>query len=114
MTKLFSIDTIRRRRFKIATAISAAILALIVNYLIRSETTPFRDYLYQSLDEFRSWRHRIPDIWMRLNLPSFFCGVVTRSEEVSDFIFVLQWAAIGYLIAAIVAKLRSVLRNQKP
>lgn len=67
-------------------------LAVVISWLLGSETSPFYQYFLQNVT--------LPNLWMLLNFPAFLILLIvgTGSFELGLFTIFLQWLVIGSIL----------------
>lgn len=83
--------------FQLLVSGSVALIALMVNWLVLGDSSPFHEHFL--------WHTGLPNFWLVLNiLPAIGSAVVagnphSGSEIVYGIFLFLQWLIVGFLLA---------------
>jgi hypothetical protein len=94
---------LKKIRFQLIFSGVVALIALIVNWLVLGDSSPFHGHFI--------WRTGLPNWWMALNIfPAIGSAVVagnphSGSEIVYAFFLLIQWFILGFLLSRLLLTL---------
>ena len=96
--------SLRRIKFRLISSGLIGFGALIVNWLVLGDSSPFHEHFL--------WHPELPNLWMAMNLvPVIGAAIVagdphSGSEIVYGFILFIQWFILGFLLSGALLALR--------
>ena len=94
----------RRLKFRIIFSSLLAVAALIVNWLVLGDSSPFHEHFL--------WHTTLPNLWIALHIVPVICSAIVAgnphsgSESVYGFVLVIQWFILGFLLSGVLVSFR--------
>jgi hypothetical protein len=93
-----------RTKFRLVFSGIVALGALIVNWLVLGDSSPFHEYFL--------WHSDLPDFWAAMNIVPAIGSVIvagnphSNSEIIYGLLLVIQWFIVGFLLSGGLLALR--------
>jgi hypothetical protein len=94
----------RKAKFHLSCAVAVLLMALIVNWLLVGESSPFADYFL--------WHVGLPNMWGALNIIPAIISFVMAGNPHSGNVFVfyfgfcVQWLVVGFILSFVLLLFR--------
>jgi len=94
----------RRMIFRIIFSVLLAVDAIIANWLILGESSPFHEHFL--------WHGDLPNLWATMHIVPVICSAIVAGDPHSaakssmHSCFVIQWFIIGFLLSGLLVSLR--------
>ncbi|HSE22380.1 MAG TPA: hypothetical protein VLB68_12015 [Pyrinomonadaceae bacterium] len=98
------IPSLKRTKFRLIFSGLIAFGALIVNWLVLGDSSPFHEHFL--------WHGALPNLWMAMNFVPVICTAIVAgdphsgSEIVYGFVLFIQWFILGFLLSGALLALR--------